>query len=101
MGSSAGSRDARRSSHQLHGPSHAEKAPVDFSTSFKVSRIGRVDFLRIPTKARQISISENMAPRKRSAVDDSSSEEEINVDKMVGTKKELDKVSPPRALRCI
>lgn len=33
-----------------------------------------------------------MAPRKPRVEDDSSSEDEINVDKMIATKEELDKV---------
>lgn len=37
-----------------------------------------------------------MAPRKRAAVDDSSSDEEVNVEKVVETKQMLDKVPPPR-----
>lgn len=45
-----------------------------------------------------------MAPRKRVAAEDSSSEDEINLDKMIETKDELNKVSSmpclPFALLC-
>lgn len=37
--------------------------------------------------------SDKMPPRKRGAADDSSSEDEINVDKMIETKDELNKVA--------